>query len=114
MPLAAITLDDKYEREAGSIYLTGSQALVRLLLMQNARDRAAGLDTGCFVSGYRGSPMHNADKELWRAQRFLGGSDIHFQPGVNEDLAATACWGSQQANLYPGARYDGVFALWAR
>ena len=112
MSLAAITLDDKYERDAGSIYLTGSQALVRMLLMQKARDRAAGLNTGCFVSGYRGSPMHNADKELWRAQRFLNGADIHFQPAVNEDLAATSCWGSQQTNLFPGARYDGVFALW--
>ena len=112
MALAAVTLDDKYERESGAIYLTGSQALVRLALMQKARDRVAGLNTACFISGYRGSPLHNADKELWRAQRFLAAGDIHFQPAVNEDLAATACWGSQQANLFPGAKYDGVFAMW--
>ena len=109
---AAASLDERYERESGALYLTGSQALVRLALMQKARDRRAGLNTGCFVSGYRGSPMHNADKELWRAQRFLDRADIHFQPAVNEDLAATACWGSQQINLFPGAKYDGVFAIW--
>ena len=109
---ATASLDERYERESGALYLTGSQALVRLALMQKARDRRAGLNTGCFISGYRGSPMHNADKELWRAQRFLGRADIHFQPAVNEDLAATACWGSQQINLFPGAKYDGVFAIW--
>ena len=112
MELAAASLDDRYERESGALYLTGSQALVRLALMQKARDRRAGLNTGCFISGYRGSPMHNADKELWRAQRFLYRADIHFQPAVNEDLAATACWGSQQINLFSGARFDGVFAIW--
>ena len=112
MALAAASLDDRYERESGALYLTGSQALVRLALMQKARDRRAGLHTGCFISGYRGSPMHNADKELWRAQRFLDRADIHFQPAVNEDLAATACWGTQQTNLFPGARFDGVFAIW--
>ena len=112
MSLAATSLDDRYERESGALYLTGSQALVRLALMQKARDRRAGLRTGCFISGYRGSPMHNADKELWRAQRFLDRADIHFQPAVNEDLAATACWGTQQINLFPGARFDGVFAIW--
>ena len=109
---ATARLDERYERESGAVYLTGSQALVRLALMQKARDRRAGLHTGCFISGYRGSPMHNADKELWRANAFLGRADIHFQPAVNEDLAATACWGSQQINLFPGARYDGVFAIW--
>ena len=112
MALAATSLDDRYERESGALYLSGSQALVRLALMQKARDRRAGLNTGCFISGYRGSPMHNADKELWRAQRFLDRADIHFQPALNEDLAATACWGTQQINLFPGARFDGVFAIW--
>ena len=112
MALAAASLDERYERESGAVYLTGTQALVRLVLMQRARDRRAGLDTGCFISGYRGSPLHNFDKELWRAQRFLGRAGVHFQPAVNEDLAATACWGSQQADLFPGARYDGVFAIW--
>ena len=112
MQLAAASLDERYRRESGALYLTGSQALVRLVLMQKARDRRAGLHTGGFVSGYRGSPMHNADKELWRAQPFLDRADIHFRPAVNEDLAATACWGTQQINLFPGARFDGVFAIW--
>ncbi|MDP6707761.1 MAG: indolepyruvate ferredoxin oxidoreductase family protein [Alphaproteobacteria bacterium] len=111
-PLRDVTLDDKYTQEAGPIYLTGSQALVRLALNQLRRDEVAGLETACFISGYRGSPMHNVDKELWRAGRLVAGQRIHFQPGVNEDLAATSCWGSQQANMYPGARHDGVFAIW--
>ena len=110
--LAVASLDERYERESGALYLTGSQALVRLALMQKARDRRAGINTACFISGYRGSPMHNADKELWRAQAFLDRADIHFQAAVNEDLAATACWGSQQINLFPGARFDGVYAMW--
>ena len=112
MALAAVTLDDKYEREQGLIYLTGSQALVRMAMMQSARDKAAGLNTGCFISGYRGSPMHNADKELWRAGKLLDRSRIHFVPAVNEDIAATSCWGAQQVNLFQGAKVDGVFALW--
>ncbi len=110
--LRNLTLDDKYTEPEGPIYLTGSQALVRLALNQLRRDEAAGLRTACYISGYRGSPMHNVDKELWRAARLVEGERIHFQPGVNEDLAATSCWGSQQANMYPGARHDGVFAIW--
>ncbi|MDH3690772.1 MAG: indolepyruvate ferredoxin oxidoreductase family protein, partial [Gammaproteobacteria bacterium] len=112
MALAAVSLDDKYQRERGAIYITGSQALVRLAMMQFARDRGAGLNTACFISGYRGSPMHNVDKELWRAQKFLGPNHIHFQPAVNEDLAATSIWGAQQAPLYSDVKYDGVFAMW--
>ena len=97
MQLATVSLDDKYESREGRIHITGSQALVRLAMMQHIRDRAAGLDTACYITGYRGSPMHNIDKELWSANRFLAGSNIHFQPAINEDLAATAIWGSQQA-----------------
>ena len=112
MQLAAITLDDKYESREGRIHITGSQALVRLAMMQCIRDRAAGLDTACYITGYRGSPMHNIDKELWSAKRFLSGSNIHFQPGINEDLAATAIWGTQQATAFGDCRHDGVFSMW--
>ncbi len=112
MALAAVTLDDKYALEQGRVYLTGVQALVRLTLLQRQRDQAAGLDTGCFVSGYRGSPLGGFDKALWDAKRFLKSQSIHFQPGVNEELAATAVWGSQQVGLYPGAVKDGVFGVW--
>jgi indolepyruvate ferredoxin oxidoreductase len=109
---ADITLDDKYALDRGRVYLTGTQALVRLLLMQRRRDTAAGLHTAGYVSGYRGSPLGSVDKELWRASAWLERHHVRFQPGVNEDLAATAIWGTQQASLDPKARYDGVFALW--
>jgi len=112
MALAAVTLDDKYVLDQGRIYLTGTQALVRLPMMQRQRDVAAGLNTGCFISGYRGSPLGGFDQALWGARRFLEKSHIHFQPAINEELGATAVWGSQQINLFPGSRYDGVFALW--
>ncbi|MBM3572204.1 MAG: indolepyruvate ferredoxin oxidoreductase family protein, partial [Alphaproteobacteria bacterium] len=112
MALAAVTLDDKYAFDRGRIYLTGVQALVRLPIMQRQRDLAAGLNTGCFISGYRGSPLGGFDQQLWHAKRFLDRNHIHFQPGINEDLAATAVWGSQQLGLFPGAKYDGVFAIW--
>jgi indolepyruvate ferredoxin oxidoreductase len=112
MALAAVTLDDKYELEAGRVFLTGTQALIRLPMMQRARDAAAGLNTACFISGYRGSPLGGVDQALWQARRFVSKNRIHFQPGVNEDLAATAVWGSQQVGLAPGAKYDGVFAMW--
>src|SRR5690606_25087411 len=108
----AVTLDDKYVLERGRIYLTGIQALVRLPLMQRQRDAAAGLNTAGFISGYRGSPLGGLDQQLWAARPFLDRAHVRFQPGLNEDLAATAVWGSQQANLWPGARYDGVFAMW--
>ncbi|MBF0392174.1 MAG: indolepyruvate ferredoxin oxidoreductase family protein [Alphaproteobacteria bacterium] len=112
MSVAAVTLDDKYVVESGHVFLNGTQALVRLPLLQWARDAAIGLNTAGFVSGYRGSPLGGLDKELWHAKRFLESRDIRFQPGVNEDLAATAVWGTQQVGLFPGARHDGVFALW--
>jgi indolepyruvate ferredoxin oxidoreductase len=91
--------------------LTGTQALVRLPMMQRRRDEAAGLNTGCFISGYRGSPLASIDQQLWLARPFLERHHIQFQPGVNEDLAVTALSGSQQLGLFPGSRYDGVFGM---
>ncbi|MES2355648.1 MAG: indolepyruvate ferredoxin oxidoreductase family protein [Pseudomonadota bacterium] len=107
-----ISLEDKYLLDSGRIYLTGTQALVRLPMIQRARDEAAGLNTAGFISGYRGSPLGGFDLALWKAKKYLEKYHIHFQPGVNEELAATAVWGSQQVNLYRGAKYDGVFAMW--
>ena len=112
MSLAEIRLDDKYRLATGHLYLTGTQALTRLPMLQKQRDAAFGLNTACFISGYRGSPLGGLDKSLWGAREYLKENHIHFQPGVNEELGATAVWGSQQANLFPGARYDGVFAMW--
>ncbi|NKC13796.1 MAG: indolepyruvate ferredoxin oxidoreductase family protein [Gammaproteobacteria bacterium] len=112
MQLANVALDDKYELESGRVYLSGVQALVRLPIMQRQRDEAAGLNTAGFISGYRGSPLGGYDVNLWRAQRFLARNHIRFQPGVNEDLAATAVWGSQQVNMFDDAKYDGVVAIW--
>jgi indolepyruvate ferredoxin oxidoreductase len=108
----AISLDDKYALESGRVYLTGTQALVRLPMMQRQRDVAAGLNTACYISGYRGSPLGSFDQALWQAKRFIKKNHIEFQPGTNEDLAATALWGTQQIHLYPGAKYDGVFGMW--
>ncbi|MDO8606549.1 MAG: indolepyruvate ferredoxin oxidoreductase family protein [Phaeospirillum sp.] len=109
---AIVTLDDKYVLEQGRVYLSGIQALVKLPMLQHLRDQAAGLNTGGFVSGYRGSPLGGLDKELWRAERFLTSHQIRFQPGLNEDLAATAVWGTQQIGLFPHPTKDGVFAMW--
>ncbi|MCC7258437.1 MAG: indolepyruvate ferredoxin oxidoreductase family protein [Gammaproteobacteria bacterium] len=109
---AKASLDDRYTRTSGTVLLSGLQALVRLLVVQRQRDVAAGLNTAGFVSGYRGSPLGGLDQQLWRAAAHLEAHHVRFQPGVNEDLAATALWGSQQVNLFPGARYDGVFGLW--
>ena len=106
------TLDDKYARTQGRIYLSGVQALVRLPMMQRLRDQAAGLDTGGFVSGYRGSPLGGFDLELWRARKHLDAANVHFKPGLNEDLGATMVWGTQQTGLFPGATVDGVYAMW--
>ncbi|MCB1909450.1 MAG: indolepyruvate ferredoxin oxidoreductase family protein [Rhodocyclaceae bacterium] len=106
------SLEDKYTSPSGRIYVTGYQALVRLLMIQQERDRSAGLDTSGFVSGYRGSPLGGLDQTLWKARAHLERHDIVFQPGINEDMAATAVWGSQQVNLSPYATCDGVFAMW--
>src|SRR6266851_968376 len=110
--LASATLEDKYILQSGRVYLSGIQALVRLPMMQRERDRAVGLNTAGFISGYRGSPLGAYDNTLWQARKLLERNDIHFQPGLNEDLAATAVWGSQQVGLFPGAKVDGVFGIW--
>jgi indolepyruvate ferredoxin oxidoreductase len=110
--LAAVSLDDKYTLEKGRVYMSGTQALVRLPMLQKARDRRAGLNTAGYVSGYRGSPLGALDQGLWKAKKHLKEHDVVFQPGVNEDLAATAVWGTQQLNLWPGSKVDGVFGMW--
>jgi indolepyruvate ferredoxin oxidoreductase len=106
------TLDHKFTRTQGRIYLSGVQALVRLPLMQRLRDQAAGLNTAGFVSGYRGSPLGGFDLELWKAKKHLAEAGVKFTPGLNEDLGATMVWGTQQTNLFPGAKVDGVFGMW--
>ena len=112
MSAVPISLEDKYTLGAGRVYLTGTQALVRLAMMQRQRDQAAGLNTAGFISGYRGSPLGGFDQALWKARAHLKQNDIQFTPGVNEELAVTAVWGSQQVGLFPGAKFDGVFAMW--
>jgi indolepyruvate ferredoxin oxidoreductase len=110
--LAPVKLDDKYTSTSGLIFLSGIQALVRLPLMQRQRDAAAGLNTAGFISGYRGSPLGGLDETLWKTQKILEQNHVKFVPGVNEDLAATAVWGTQQVDLIGPAKYDGVFAMW--
>ncbi len=112
MALAAVSLDDKYDLARQRVLLTGTQAVVRLLLMQQARDRRQGVNTAGYVTGYRGSPVGGLDQQLWRAADVLQPAGIVFNPGINEDLAATALWGSQQAELRGEGRFDGVFGLW--
>jgi indolepyruvate ferredoxin oxidoreductase len=107
-----ISLDQKYTQGSGHVFLTGIQALVRLPMAQIRRDRANGLNTAGFISGYRGSPLGGYDQQLFAARKHLDQYNIKFQPGVNEDLAATAIWGSQQLNLSKGANYDGVVGIW--
>ncbi len=108
-----VGLDDKYTASSGRAYMTGIQALVRIALDRGRLDRANGLDTGGFISGYRGSPLAGYDTELARAARFLTEYDVHFQPGVNEELGATAVWGSQKVGLHgQGSTKDGVFGIW--
>jgi indolepyruvate ferredoxin oxidoreductase len=107
-----VTLDDKFLLTEGRVFITGVQALLRVLIDQNRLDRAAGLNTAGFVSGYRGSPLGGLDQQAARAAKYLKAAEVVFKEGLNEDLAATAVWGSQQANLFPGARYDGVFGMW--
>jgi len=110
--MAKVSLDDKYLQQSGRVYLTGSQALVRLTLMQRLLDTRNGLNTAAYVSGYRGSPLGNVDKTFWQAEKFLKPENVKFHAGLNEDLAATAIWGSQQVNLFEGAKVDGVFGMW--
>jgi indolepyruvate ferredoxin oxidoreductase len=112
MKQSSVTLEDKYRTDVGRVFLTGTQALIRLALLQRALDVAAGRNTAGFISGYRGSPLGTVDIQAWHARAQLEASHIRFQPGVNEDLAATAIWGTQQTSLLPTAKYDGVFAMW--
>src|SRR6266581_3880882 len=112
MALKPVSLDDKFDIGQGRIFVTGFQALVRLCLMQKERDRRAGLHTAGFITGYRGSPLGGLDQQFVRAGRHLEAADIRFQPGLNEDLAATAVWGSQQAELRGEGKFDGVFSMW--
>jgi indolepyruvate ferredoxin oxidoreductase len=111
-PLDNYELDDRYRRESGRVFLTGTQALVRIPLMQRTLDQARGLNTAGFISGYRGSPLGAYDLELWRAKSFLAESNIEFLPAVNEDLAATAILGTQQVEADPKRTVDGVFGIW--
>ncbi|MBF9029724.1 indolepyruvate ferredoxin oxidoreductase family protein [Rhodobacterales bacterium HKCCE3408] len=112
MGLQNVSLSDRFDLDKSPVLLNGTQALVRLMLMQKARDKAAGLNTAGYVTGYRGSPLGAVDMQMTRARDHLTASDIVFQPGLNEDLAATSVWGSQQAEMTGEGKYDGVFALW--
>jgi indolepyruvate ferredoxin oxidoreductase len=111
-PLDNYELDDRYRRESGRVFLTGTQALVRIPLMQRTMDHAAGLNSAGFISGYRGSPLGSYDMELWRASRYLEESNVRFLPAVNEELAATAMLGTQQVEGDPASDVDGVFGIW--
>ncbi|MBZ0215026.1 MAG: indolepyruvate ferredoxin oxidoreductase family protein [Fimbriimonadaceae bacterium] len=112
MGIKGFGLDDKYTADSGRVYLTGVQALVRLPLDLARLDRANKLDTAGYISGYRGSPLSGYDTELGRAGRHLAANGIVFQPGVNEELAATAVWGTQKTGLHPNAKHQGVFGIW--
>ncbi|MFJ9532208.1 indolepyruvate ferredoxin oxidoreductase family protein [Herbaspirillum sp. NPDC101396] len=107
-----ISLDDKYSLERGRVFMTGIQALIRLPMLQRQHDLQAGLNTAGYVTGYRGSPLGTVDQTAAKAKKYLDAAHVKFHPGMNEDLAATAVWGTQQVNLFPGAQYDGVFSLW--
>ncbi len=112
MPLRPVTLADKYDLEKSPVFVTGYQAIIRLCLMQKERDRRAGLATAGYVTGYRGSPLGGLDQQFQRAESLLKANDVVFHPGLNEDLAATALWGSQQAELRGEGKFDGVFGIW--
>jgi indolepyruvate ferredoxin oxidoreductase len=112
MTLHDVSLGDRFDLSKRTVLLGGVQALVRAMLMQRARDAAAGLSTAGYATGYRGSPLGAVDQQMWRARAELIAADIRFEPGLNEDLAATALWGSQQAQLRGEGRVDGVFGLW--
>ncbi|MDA1172861.1 MAG: indolepyruvate ferredoxin oxidoreductase family protein, partial [Proteobacteria bacterium] len=112
IPTKDVSLEDKYLSDDGTAYMTGIQAMVRLPLAQTRRDTLNGYHTAGFISGYRGSPVGNYDNFLWQVEGILKDHHVVFQPGVNEDLAATAIWGTQQANLAGQGKYDGVTAWW--
>jgi indolepyruvate ferredoxin oxidoreductase len=112
--LETVTLDDKYSLDHGRAFMSGVQALVKLPMLQRLRDARAGKNTAGFISGYRGSPLGGYDQALWKADKYLKAQNIVFQPGVNEELAATALWGTQQLGFTPPAthKFDGVFGIW--
>ncbi|PCH66536.1 MAG: indolepyruvate ferredoxin oxidoreductase, partial [Rhodobacteraceae bacterium] len=112
MSTQKISLNDRFDLDKTPVLLNGTQALVRLMLAQKARDRAAGFDTAGLVTGYRGSPLGAVDLQMQRAAGPLAEYDVTFQLGLNEDLAATALWGAQQAELRGQGKFDGVFGLW--
>ena len=111
-PAEPVSIDDKYTRDHGRAFMTGTQALIRLSLLQAQRDHAAGLNTAGYITGYRGSPLGSLDMTATKAKTYLDAHRVHFHPGVNEDLAATAVWGTQQVNMFAGAQVDGVFSMW--
>ena len=112
MTLHTVSLDDKYDLSKDRVFVTGYQALIRALLMQKELDRRAGLNTAGYVTGYRGSPLGGLDQQMLRAGKFLAAQDVKFQPGINEELAATALWGTQQAELRGEGKFDGVYGMW--
>src|ERR1019366_6768387 len=112
MTLRPVSLDDKYDLNQSHVLVTGYQALIRACLMQKRRDRQAGINTGGYLTGYRGSPLGGLDQQFIRAGQPLAAADGLFQAGINEELAATALWGTQQAELRHEGKYDGVFGLW--
>jgi indolepyruvate ferredoxin oxidoreductase len=111
-PSHEISLNDKWTLERGRAFMTGTQALIRLPMMQRERDVAAGLNTAGYITGYRGSPVTSVDMTAVKAKKYLDAHHVKFHPGMNEDLAATAVWGTQQTNLFKDAKYDGVFSMW--
>ncbi|UTY56819.1 indolepyruvate ferredoxin oxidoreductase family protein [Massilia sp. erpn] len=111
-PAHEISLDDKWTLERGRAFMTGTQALIRLPMLQRERDLKAGLNTAGYITGYRGSPVTSVDQTAMKARKYLEAHHVKFHPGMNEDLAATAVWGTQQTNLFPDAKYDGVFSMW--
>ena len=110
--LRAVSLSDKFEQQDGQIFISGTQALARLALIQRDLDQAQGLNTRGFISGYRGSPLGGLDSTLWREKQRMEDAGVVFQPGINEDLAATAVWGTQQVDFFPDPQVDGVYAMW--
>ena len=112
MDLRDVKLSDRFDLDRSPVLLSGTQAFVRATLMQHARDKAAGHNTAGYVTGYRGSPLGAVDATFQGAQKFLEPANVKFHPGLNEDLAATALWGSQQAELRGEGKFDGVFGLW--
>ncbi len=112
--LESVTLDDRYTLDQGRAFMSGTQALVKLPMLQRQRDLQAGKNTAGFISGYRGSPLGGYDQALWKAAKYLKAQNIVFQPGVNEELAATALWGTQQLGFSPPGtnKFDGVFGIW--